>query len=498
MDECIYCHKWSPETYLVAEGAAVCANCYLKHHRNSSHSARQAEELPIAPSLSARGTDLSFCATHHAPASAFDSATFQPLCAQCLSRNATKSLTAPAACVKMTKLLRTHHDKALKLLFKYERETENILERKADACEHLLKVTSMIKEAISLFYSEQLTYINDMCDHALREVRETAERLKGVVLQCEELAVGLQKKRVEVMGRAVRLLEEEVPVSLATFNILTQDNAQQLIGFIPEVFIAELSKVDIPLSSNVLFHLSPLEPVVIAFDLATEIYSQIPAINLEHWPTAAKHVMVSEGVMMVAGGRVDGQVVGTVYAFLFAEQRVKQWADLQHIREEFALVTAGASVYALSGRVNERYDIREKEWTDIAGIDTDVGPWAVKWVDKVYCTSKASPRLFIYTPKTNGWISMELALKDLVPIYASFLNSESILVLSHKCRSVLTLSGEQSTKRETALSIDILADTPLLYQGCLCLMSVDRDGLCAVSALSLKTMKVKKFALDLE
>lgn len=498
MDECVYCHKWSPETYLVSEGASVCSSCFLKHHRNNSHSARQTEDQPIDSSLSAREAEVSVCPSHRAPASSYDSSTFQPLCAQCLSRSSSKALSAPAACAKMTKLLRTHHDKALKLLFKYERETENVLERKADACEHLLRVTTTIKEAIDLFYNDQLTYINEMCDHALRDVRESMERLKGVVLLCEELGVGLQKKKVEMMGKAVRVLQEEVPVSLSTFNILTQDNAKQLIEFIPEVFLAELTKVDIPLSSNVLFHLSPLEPVVIAFDLATASYSQVPAINMEHWPAAAKHVMVSEGVMMVAGGRVDGQVVGSVYAFLFAEQRVKQWKNLHHVREEFALVTAGASVYSLSGRINERYDLREKDWTDIASIDTDVGPWAVKWVDKIYCTSKASPRLFIYTPKTNGWISMELALNDTVPIYSSFLNSESILVLSHKCRSILTLSGDQSQKRETSLSIDVLADTPLLYQGSLCLMSVDRDGLCSVSAVSLKTMKVKKFPLDLE
>lgn len=493
MEDCIHCHQSTSEMYEVEEGVAVCVSCYARYYRSSSLSERRREDKGDSDTLSARPPPTSLCAVHQAPITLYDSFTFQPLCSLCLSQ-AHKHLSASSACQKLTKLLRTHRDKALKLLYKYEHETNAVLERKADACEHLLKGINVIKDTLDQFYNEQLMYINELCDQALHSIKRKGEKLKNVVLECEEMKGNMQKKKVELMGKAVKLIEEEIPVSLSTFNILTQDNVQQLVEIIPEVFLAELTKVEIPLSSNVLYHLSPLDPTVIAFDLATESFINLPAVGVERWPAGARHVMVGEGVMVIVGGRVDGEMVGAVYVFTFVEQRVEQGADMNHVRDDFALVSVGATIYSLSGPTNERYSLESNTWSDLSPIDSTLSPWAVKWLDKIYCTSKSTPRLFIFSPKSEDWLSMELTLNGFTPIYACFLNSESLLVLSQKCKAILTISSDNAVKKDTSLSLDVLADTPLLYQGRIYLMSLSRDGLCFVSSVNLKTMKVEVFS----
>jgi hypothetical protein len=210
---------------------------------------------------------------------------------------------------------------------KYEQEAANVLERKADACEHLLQVIHTLKQEIDKLYDQQLSSINDQAEQALAELETRSEALSYTLASFDSTLQQLRTEDFAHQSKKInQLLEFEVPLAASTFNIFTQDHLETVIETLPELFNCQLHEIF--LSPHVLFSFIEGETTAFGFDLTSHSYHRFIACDGVVWPKDPAWVSLGEGLLLVVGGRRQGELIKETLLFNLADQAVVRLNDM--------------------------------------------------------------------------------------------------------------------------------------------------------------------------
>lgn len=433
-----------------------------------------------------------FCTRHRKAFISVKAEDFEPVCKDCLKSSPSKTLDFEAATEKAFKLLKSQRDRAAKLLGKYEQEAANVLERKADACEHLLQVIQTLKQEIDKLYDQQLSQINDHSEHALMQLETRSEALSYTIASFDST---LQQLRTEDFAHQAKkineLLEFEVPIAASTFNIYTQDRMENVIDLLPELFTSQLH--EILLSPHVLFNFVEGETTAYGFDLTSHSYHRFLACDGVVWPKDPAWVCLGEGLVLVAGGRRQRELLRETLLFNLADQAVVRLNDMMFTHDPLSLIYYDQCVYAISGKQNEILLVQEDRWEELPNIEVERMSYALRWLDNIYCTAARGSRskVYLFSIKQRVWSALDVLLPEPSTEFCCFAGTKQMILFGAGCKRMYVVEGRNSTEYKADGNLK-LTQCPVLYQQRLYFS----QGECETACLDLKSMNWIQFAAD--
>jgi hypothetical protein len=435
-----------------------------------------------------------FCPKHKKPFTCVKADDFEPVCQDCLKSSPGKTVNFEAATEKAFKMLKSQRDRAAKLMSKYEQEAANVLERKADACEHLLQVIQTLKQEIDKLYDQQLSSINDQAEQALAELETRSEALSYTLASFDSTLQQLRTEDFAHQSKKInQLLEFEVPLAASTFNIFTQDHLETVIEALPDLFTCQLH--EILLSPHVLFSFVEGETTAFGFDLTSHSYHRFIACDGVVWPKDPAWVSLGEGLLLVVGGRRQGELIKETLLFNLADQAVVRLNDMMFTHDPLSLISYDQCVYALSGKHNEVLLVQDDCWEELPSLDVDRMSYALRWLDNIYCTAVRGSRskVYLFSIKQQAWASLDVLLPEPRTEFCCFAGTKQIIFLGTGYRRMYVVEGRNSVEYKTEPSLT-MKQSPVLYQQRLYFS----QGNCETACLELKSMNWVVFSAEEE